>query len=138
MVNVGEQRMSRSGRKITPTRRQSFLDRLHEEARQSSEKRRMAKLKSIASKRKINYEPIGSDGSENVDTLEGSMQEFESNTDALFEMDRDVAGGNMFGFRTPKKRNALATLVANTPKTPKNTYIDTASTFIEQSTHTKK
>lgn len=79
----------------------------------------MAKLKSIASKRKINYEPIGSDGSENVDTLEGSMQEFESNTDALFEMDRDVAGGNMFGFRTPKKRNALATLVANTPKTPK-------------------
>lgn len=36
----------------------------------------------------------------------------------LFDDDRDVAGEKMYGFHTPKKRNAMARLAENTPRTP--------------------
>lgn len=63
-------------------------------------------------------DPSDSSDSENANTRDDSMEAFIPN-DACFENDRDVAGENMYAFRTPKKRNALQTLVANTPKTPR-------------------
>lgn len=36
----------------------------------------------------------------------------------LYDRDADVAGQNLFPFRTPKKKNAMASLAASTPKTP--------------------
>lgn len=37
----------------------------------------------------------------------------------LFDRDADVAGQNMFPFRTPKKKDAMANLAASTPKAPR-------------------
>lgn len=37
----------------------------------------------------------------------------------LFQENQDVAGADLFTFHTPKKRNGMARLAANTPKTPK-------------------
>lgn len=53
-----------------------------------------------------------------------SSDEIEPNVvvDVVFDDDHDVAGQNLYGFRTPKKRNALETLAASvqrTPQTPK-------------------
>lgn len=36
----------------------------------------------------------------------------------LFDDDKDVAGKSLFGFHTPKKRNAMGQLAENTPRTP--------------------
>lgn len=119
-MNDSDYRVSRSGRKITPNSRYpAFISDLKEEAKQSKEKRQAARIRKILAKgRKINCESIDPDGSGSADEPEGSMPECEPNTDFLFEDNRDVAGRNMYAFRTPKKRNALAALVANTPKTP--------------------
>lgn len=75
--------------------------------------------------------------SEGHATLDDSMEVFETNTDVLFEDNRDVAGENMYTFRTPKKRNALQTLVAKTPKTP-NTPVSALQSLSLNSPRTPK
>ncbi|XP_067615134.1 origin recognition complex subunit 2 [Eurosta solidaginis] len=37
----------------------------------------------------------------------------------VLQVDEDIAGKNMYGFHTPKKRNGMALAAWNTPKTPK-------------------
>lgn len=37
----------------------------------------------------------------------------------LYDREADVAGQNLFSFRTPKKKDAMANLAASTPKTPR-------------------
>lgn len=53
------------------------------------------------------------------------LEELEKPT-TLFMENKDVAGGDIFGFRTPKKRNGMALLAANTPKTPKTPKLSSA------------
>jgi len=42
----------------------------------------------------------------------------------LFEDNEDVEGQQVYGFKTPKKRNAMELMAINTPKTPKGNKID--------------
>lgn len=37
----------------------------------------------------------------------------------LFDVNEDVAGSEIYSFKTPKKRNGMEMLATNTPKTPK-------------------
>lgn len=110
-------RLSRSGRKLTPTTKPSFIYENEAKIRDSQEKRKKAALAASSRKKMTEEAPASSDGSEPFETNDDPMAVYEPTE--LFSMDRDVAGKNLYGFRTPKKRNALATLVANTPKTPK-------------------
>lgn len=61
----------------------------------------------------------------NINNEEGSSDEYETDKDALhkskmlYDPHADVAGQNLFLFRTPKKKDAMANLAASTPKTPK-------------------
>lgn len=47
--------------------------------------------------------------------------------EALFTEEMDVAGSQMFGFKTPKKRDGMTLLAHNTPKTPQNLHTPKAS-----------
>lgn len=40
--------------------------------------------------------------------------------EALFAEEMDVDGSQLFGFKTPKKRDGMSVLALNTPKTPQN------------------
>lgn len=55
---------------------------------------------------------------ESSDTDDDDNEEYEAPT-TLFNENEDVEGGKLFQFKTPKKRNGMEQLAANTPKTPK-------------------
>lgn len=42
--------------------------------------------------------------------------------EVLFAEEMDVDGGQLFGFKTPKKRDGMSLLAQNTPKTPQNVH----------------
>lgn len=50
---------------------------------------------------------------------ENEVYEMQEKPTTLFTENCDVAGSDMFTFRTPKKRDGMARLAAQTPKTPK-------------------
>lgn len=52
--------------------------------------------------------------------------------------ENDVAGSHLFAFRTPKKRNGMALLAANTPKTPKLSSAIEAMSIQSPQTHTPR
>lgn len=56
----------------------------------------------------------------------------------LFTENRDVAGSDLFTFRTPKKRDGMARLAAQTPKTPKLSSATAAMTINSPQTHTPR
>lgn len=55
-----------------------------------------------------------SEESENTNTLNEVMKK----STILYDQEADVAGQNLFSFRTPKKRDGMAQLAALAPKTP--------------------
>lgn len=86
---------------------------MQEKVRQAQERRKTASVGKKA------IEPASdSDGSDNIDSHDESIDAFECEPTELFEADRDVAGKDLYGFRTPKKRNAMGTLAAKMPRTP--------------------
>lgn len=82
--------------------------------------RKQAKAAQYRQKKNEETEESDSESDEQNESLnESGLESFEPNTAILFEENKDVAGENMYSFRTPKKRNAMVLLAANTPKTPK-------------------
>lgn len=54
---------------------------------------------------------------ESDDNLKMDTQSIDCAT-VLFNQDRDVAGDQLYSFKTPKKRNGMQAFAVNTPKTP--------------------
>lgn len=103
----------RSGRKRTPNKRTMFLyqaemDRLKARKRKDNKAKQEPELNSS--------QECKTDSSNSIDE---NMPEELERAPALFDQNIDVAGENLFTFRTPKKRNGMALLAATTPKTPK-------------------
>lgn len=93
----------RSTRKMTPSKK-------YAEMKELKENRTPRKSRS---KRTTDNEE--SDGDEEmVDTSQIAMKK----STILYDQDADVAGQNLFSFRTPKKRDGMAQLAALAPKTP--------------------
>lgn len=112
---------TRSGRKITPTSRPQFMYDMDTSLKKMQEQnKRYRQSCGSSSNKKMNADAVESSNSNSVDAHDESEDVFEPNADVLFEESRDVAGENLYTFRTPKKRNGLALLVANTPKTPES------------------
>lgn len=114
--------LRRSGRKLTPTNIPHFIYENASKVMQVQEKRKQQSAAASSRRKKLNMSPVDSDVNKNGDTLDDSMEFFEPHADVLCEYDGDVAGEHLYKFRTPIKRNALATpnkhYTMATPKTP--------------------
>lgn len=108
-VEAPDEKLRRSGRNLTPTRMPNFIYENASKVRQSQEKRKQKKALVSSLVKKVNESPGECDVNEEGDALEDSMEYSEANVDVLCEDDGDVAGEHLYAFRTPKKRNALAT-----------------------------
>lgn len=58
---------------------------------------------------------VSDEDDEQMDTTEGGVMK---KSTILYDQEADVAGQNLFSFRTPKKRDGMAQLAALAPKTP--------------------
>lgn len=114
--NESSPSVRRSTRKISPKKLPNFIY-----GNQQKVERCQPRAAQYRHKRNDETEESATE-SENDDMneslSESVLQSFEPNAAVLFEESRDVAGENMYTFRTPKKRNAMALKAANTPKTP--------------------
>lgn len=121
-VKASNEKLSRSGRKLTPTRVPNFIYENSSKVLQSQEKRRQQVALAASRRNKVNESPVDPDGNEESDTHEVSTEFPEPNDDVLCADNGDVAGEHLYLFRTPKKRNALAPSNINhlmaTPTTP--------------------
>lgn len=117
---IDGQRRSSSGRKIKPVQKPDFYYQMLAKVEMERLKRVQRSAAKAANKKMNTSDASGSSNrmsNESIDEIEPNVV-----VDVVFDADHDVAGQNMYGFRTPKKRNALETLAASvqrTPQTPK-------------------
>ncbi|XP_063704434.1 origin recognition complex subunit 2 [Culicoides brevitarsis] len=73
------------------------------------------------SRKKRTKKPLDDEESDK-DEPESDLEELDAaeKPENLFTEEIDVAGSQMFGFKTPKKRDGMSLLAYNTPKTPQN------------------
>lgn len=99
----------KSGRLKTPSRNYADANYYCESPKNSTPN----KIKKInnSSENDNNSEKSGSDTEENADNI--------PNRQTVLFGDEDVAGSSVYSFKTPKKKDAMTTVAAITPKTPK-------------------
>lgn len=107
-------------RLISPDRHEEPIPKLH--LRRSTRKKDPSKRLSgfyVAERGSQKPNAVSDESDEFV--VDGDDEEYEDykKPDALFDEENDVAGQNLFTFRSPRKRYGMATLAATTPKTPK-------------------
>lgn len=95
----------RTSRRFTPSKKYTAMQ------HQPSAKEHKTPLKTPS---KRSNEPMVSDEDERMDTLDEVMKK----STILYDQQADVAGHDLFTFRTPKKRDGMAQLAALAPKTP--------------------
>lgn len=112
----------KSGRKISPSKRYNEND----FALESPKDRRKSSLRKAESQSNRSY--VFSDSDDNEEEGNETPTEVVEKEMPFFEDELDVEGKRIYGFNTPKKRDAMALAAAATPKTPKTPKTPRAST----------
>lgn len=108
----------RSGRKVTPIKIPMFIYENHKKVKKYQDYHARYNKRTVETSGESESESdAGGNAEESMN--ESIVKSLEPNAAVLFEESRDVAGENMYTFRTPKKRNAMVLKAVNTPKTPK-------------------
>lgn len=102
--------LRRSTRKRTPSKRQEFIRNMYKSdlQRQQKNKNKNKPIKSTPN----------DDDDETNEIFIMENQKVLARPPNLFDKDKDVAGERVYHFNTPKKRDGMVRLAANTPKTP--------------------
>lgn len=105
--------LRRSTRKRTPSKRQEFIMNMY---KSDLERKQKNKNKNKPIKSMPNDDDDDDETNETIFTMEN--QKVLARPPTLFDKDKDVAGERVYNFNTPKKRDGMVRLAANTPKTP--------------------
>lgn len=99
--------ITRSGRRVTPSKRNEHIQELLT---------KMTRPKKNVVNQSGNNDDHMSYSEDDDENDENKIEP--AHATALFNDETDVAGRDMYGFHTPKKRDAMKKLAENTPKTP--------------------
>lgn len=102
----------RSGRKRTPSKKNIYIQALYKQTLSKERKQPRTIVISDSS------DDENDDSNNHDESFMADESDVQDRPSMLFDHEKDVEGNKMFSFRTPKKRNGMALLAANTPKTP--------------------